>query len=98
MTWLESRSFVKYIAARACRGPEIEGKVAPVTTGLMVDLKCPLWVIRGHHTNRGPGPLRARSEHSLPSKRGAGSRPDQVISGCISTGGLPRPVDRSPSP
>ena len=23
---------------------------------------------------------------------------DQVISGCIPTGGLPRPIDRSPSP
>jgi hypothetical protein len=39
---------VKYIAARACREPEIERKVAPVTTGLMVDSKRPLWVISGH--------------------------------------------------
>ena len=29
---------MKYIAARACRGPEIE-PVAPVTTGLMVEFK-----------------------------------------------------------
>ena len=38
MTWLGSQSLVKYIAARACRGPEIE-PVAPVTTGLMVEFK-----------------------------------------------------------
>jgi hypothetical protein len=26
-------------AARACRGPKIKGKVAPVTTSLIVDFK-----------------------------------------------------------